>query len=317
MRTSHHLLAHRLRTALTAWFSRLTALLLLPALFVGSIPACVLALPTSRESTFPFSKNAASNPRTIDENTADGAAMSDVHSSSGILIANSGGTYNTYLCTKEPYIRARGLYYLRARLMNPLTGRFWSADSYEGDSDDPASLHKYLYANNDPVNNLDPSGHLSLTEITVVAAIIGVAVGITVTSIRGVGPDIENGKFSDYFVQGLYHNGGIIAVTVVGLALGIEWGGAPIPKVPGEFALGTKPGYKDITTRLSRLNVRVMEWLIKEGGNSRANFKVLRFIGYIFRNIRAYTNPAGAFAAGYVSGMIPSVAFLAAERARD
>ena len=30
-------------------------------------------------------------------------------------------------------------------------------DSFEGDSEDPISLHKYLYAGNDPINNVDPA----------------------------------------------------------------------------------------------------------------------------------------------------------------
>ena len=77
------------------------------------------------------------------------------------------------------------LYYLRARLMNPLTGRFWSADSYEGSQSDPQSLHKYLYCGGDGVNCIDPNGNASLTEVMVTAAIgatIGALVAVNVTS---------------------------------------------------------------------------------------------------------------------------------------
>ena len=43
--------------------------------------------------------------------------------------------------------------------MDTTTGRFISMDSYLGSVDDPVSLHKYLYANANPVNYIDPSGY--------------------------------------------------------------------------------------------------------------------------------------------------------------
>jgi RHS repeat-associated protein len=58
----------------------------------------------------------------------------------------------------EQYDSDLGLYYLRARYYNPQTGRFLSRDPEDGHINDPASLHKYLYANGDPVNALDPTG---------------------------------------------------------------------------------------------------------------------------------------------------------------
>ena len=42
--------------------------------------------------------------------------------------------------------------------LNPNTGRFWTRDSYEGIFSDPESLHKYLYAQDNPVDHIDPSG---------------------------------------------------------------------------------------------------------------------------------------------------------------
>lgn len=43
--------------------------------------------------------------------------------------------------------------------LNPNTGRFWTMDSYDGQNQDPLSLHKYLYCQGNPVNHIDPSGH--------------------------------------------------------------------------------------------------------------------------------------------------------------
>ena len=43
--------------------------------------------------------------------------------------------------------------------MNPATGTFTSMDTYGGSIFDPTSLHKYLYANANPVTYCDPSGY--------------------------------------------------------------------------------------------------------------------------------------------------------------
>jgi len=46
----------------------------------------------------------------------------------------------------------------QARWMNVSTGRFQTMDTYEGDQEDPQSLHRYTYVHNDPVDNIDPTG---------------------------------------------------------------------------------------------------------------------------------------------------------------
>jgi RHS repeat-associated protein len=65
---------------------------------------------------------------------------------------------NNYLYRGEQFDPDLGLYYLRARYYNPLTGRFMSRDPNEGRLPDPKILHKYLYAGGDPVNAIDPRG---------------------------------------------------------------------------------------------------------------------------------------------------------------
>jgi len=78
----------------------------------------------------------------------------------GLLMpgASSGSTPNNYLYCGQQWDSDLGFYYLRARYYKPDSGRFWTMDSYEGNSEDPLSLHKYLYCQNDPVNGSDPSG---------------------------------------------------------------------------------------------------------------------------------------------------------------
>jgi RHS repeat-associated protein len=82
----------------------------------------------------------------------------------GNLIYRSGTTPNDYLYSGERFDGNLGFYYLRARYMNPSSGRFWTMDSFEGHFTDPSSLHKYLYASSDPINKTDPSGEASIAE---------------------------------------------------------------------------------------------------------------------------------------------------------
>jgi hypothetical protein len=58
----------------------------------------------------------------------------------------------------------------QARWMNPQTGRFQTMDSYEGNPTDPPSLHKYLYAHNNPINGVDPSGQFFTISSVLVGA---------------------------------------------------------------------------------------------------------------------------------------------------
>ncbi|MGD0733384.1 MAG: DUF2341 domain-containing protein [Terracidiphilus sp.] len=82
----------------------------------------------------------------------------------GNSFTKQGTTPNSYLYRGEQFDADLGLYYLRARYYNPNTGRFLSRDPEDGKQTDPASLHKYLYANGDPVNGMDPNGREDLVE---------------------------------------------------------------------------------------------------------------------------------------------------------
>ena len=85
----------------------------------------------------------------------------------GNLLKKEGDTENDFLYTGEQYNANTGLYYLRARYMDPSTGTFISMDSYQGSLYDPVSLHKYLYANANPVMYTDPTGYFSLAEFSI------------------------------------------------------------------------------------------------------------------------------------------------------
>ena len=52
----------------------------------------------------------------------------------------------------------------RTHLFDPKLGRFLTQDSFLGQIDEPPSLHRYLYANANPLFFTDPTGHYSWNE---------------------------------------------------------------------------------------------------------------------------------------------------------
>lgn len=95
----------------------------------------------------------------------------------------------------EQYDPDLGLYYLRARYYNPITGRFMGRDPEDGKPTDPRTLHKYLYAGGDPVNAMDPTGRgvVEFTRVLVTTVVedltlreVGVWVDCLLAQIGGV-----------------------------------------------------------------------------------------------------------------------------------
>ncbi len=57
-----------------------------------------------------------------------------------------------------------GLYYARSRWYNPETGRFITQDTFESSRYDTSNRHKYIFASNNPVNIIDPTGKFGIGE---------------------------------------------------------------------------------------------------------------------------------------------------------
>ena len=66
---------------------------------------------------------------------------------------------NVFRYCGEYFDKETGTIYLRARYYDPTIGRFISEDSVWGKDNDPLSLNLYTYCGNDPIDNIDPSGH--------------------------------------------------------------------------------------------------------------------------------------------------------------
>jgi RHS repeat-associated protein len=94
------------------------------------------------------------------------------HDAWGNSFGSVGSTPNVYLYRGEQYDSDLGLYYLRARYFNSLSGRFLSRDPKAGHLKVPVTLHKYLYAGANPVNLEDPSGEdVSRTLLSLVVVV--------------------------------------------------------------------------------------------------------------------------------------------------
>ena len=107
---------------------------------------------------------------------ADGAeAVTDTYAyeAFGQLLATTGSSDNAYRYTGEQYDSGLDQYYLRARYYDQGVGRFTSMDTWMGINTQPITLNKYLYANADPVNYTDPSGHFGISGAIHAVSVLG------------------------------------------------------------------------------------------------------------------------------------------------
>jgi RHS repeat-associated protein len=145
----------------------------------------------------------------------------------GNLLSRTGTTDNNYLYTGEQWDFDLEMYFLRARYMDTDSGRFWGMDSFEGSNESPASLHKYLYANANPVMFTDPSGLFSMVEMNMTQAVMGtlyanviitggalLGTGISIAEAGSILPDGLTFSFKFGSASGGYMGGGGFNVTI-------------------------------------------------------------------------------------------------------
>ncbi len=83
----------------------------------------------------------------------------------GNLLSSQGSTINPYRYTGQQLDSLTGLYDLRARYYDPTSGRFLSRDTAGIDVSNPVEVNRYSYAEENPVNFTDPSGHGAFAEL--------------------------------------------------------------------------------------------------------------------------------------------------------
>lgn len=96
----------------------------------------------------------------------------------GNEVRNEGAIANKYLFAGEQFDSGLGDYYLRDRYYESSAGRFTRRDTYEGSIGEPLTLHKYSYANNNPVNFIDPTGFFTVAELNAAESIRMTLAGI-------------------------------------------------------------------------------------------------------------------------------------------
>jgi RHS repeat-associated protein len=85
---------------------------------------------------------------------------------------NTSEALTEFLYSGEQFDSKIGQQYLRQRYYDPTTGRFNRLDPFFGNITDPQSLHKYLYAHDDSVNGIDPSGEYFTPIVLLVSSLI-------------------------------------------------------------------------------------------------------------------------------------------------
>ncbi len=137
----------------------------------------------------------------------------------GVPIAETGTTDNPYRFAGQRQDPLTGLSYMRARYYDPASGRFVSRDPFAGYLRDPISLHRYLYANNNPINFSDPNGTFAIPSVLVSMA-ISATISFSVAVVSG-----KKGKE-------------LIYETIIGAAFGAI--GGPLGKALGTLFTKSK-----------------------------------------------------------------------------
>ena len=147
-----------------------------------------------------------------------------------------------------------GFVYLRARWYDPQSGRFMRTDPDPGRLFEPATLHRYTYALNDPVLRGDPSGEFSLVSISISISIGGslrsiytknlVKTFLEVFRIANcqlrVGADVRKAGF-ELLASGVFAGAGLVGI-------GQELMGAAFKAIAATIANFYQNVFNDLTT---------------------------------------------------------------------
>ena len=121
----------------------------------GQGSTLVEATPQSGVVAYPLADGLGSIRLTVG---SSGAVLSSQTTDPFGQITAATGTPLTFGFSGQQTDAETGLQYLRARYYDPSSGRFLSQDPVAGLLPNPATLHKYVYALDDPLRYTDPTG---------------------------------------------------------------------------------------------------------------------------------------------------------------
>ena len=181
-------------------------------------PLLLRTVLSEEETTYQYMYNAHGDVVTLISDEAVVATY--YYDAFGNILEQTGDVDNSILYAGYQYDVETGLYYLNARMYDPLTARFLQTDTYLGNLNDPLSLNLYTYCLNNPNRYVDPSGHIpALLLFLAGRALIGLG-----AALLSAGMEIINQKFIEKRTRIDYDlvkfeaiSNGMIAVLTSGL----------------------------------------------------------------------------------------------------
>jgi RHS repeat-associated protein len=108
-------------------------------------------------STSTFARDGSKGVRS-EVNSAGSVTASFRYKAYGQVAQSNGAASPSYLGYAGQLLDSSGLYYMRARWYDPITGRFLTRDPLGGVADTPVTLNLFAYGSASPTANTDPTG---------------------------------------------------------------------------------------------------------------------------------------------------------------